>query len=172
VVIIRLEQEHPANPAQGRMGKKKFNSKVNLVDLAGSERASKTGATGETLKEGIAINQSLSALGNVINALTDPRKRGADHVPYRSSKLTHLLEHSLGGNSHTAMLANISPTARNYAETLQTLMFAARAKVPAPHASYITSRARDATRGVSPGRDRSRLVLLLPAVLPPPRPAC
>jgi hypothetical protein len=81
VVIIRLEQEHPANPAQGRMGKKKFNSKVNLVDLAGSERASKTGATGETLKEGIAINQSLSALGNVINALTDPKSKG--HIPYR-----------------------------------------------------------------------------------------
>ena len=125
VVIIRLEQEHPADVLAGR-GKKKIGSKINLVDLAGSERASKTGATGETLKEAIAINQSLSALGNVINALSDPKAKG--HIPYRSSKLTHLLEESLGGNSHTVMLAAISPAARNFPETLQTLQYASRAK--------------------------------------------
>ena len=126
VVIIRLEQEHPADPAKGK-GKKKINSKVNLVDLAGSERASKTGATGETLKEAIAINQSLSALGNVINALSDPKAKG--HIPYRSSKLTHLLEESLGGNSITVMLAALSPAARNFPETFQTLQYASRAKM-------------------------------------------
>ena len=126
VVIIRLEQEHPADPLHGK-GKRKILSKVNLVDLAGSERASKTGATGETLKEAIAINQSLSALGNVINALSDPKAKG--HIPYRSSKLTHLLEESLGGNSHTVMLAAISPAGRNYAETFQTLQYASRAKL-------------------------------------------
>ena len=126
VVIIRLEQEHPARPSEGR-GKKNIKSKINLVDLAGSERASKTGATGETLKEAIAINQSLSALGNVINALSDPKAKG--HIPYRSSKLTHLLEESLGGNSHTVMLAAISPAARNFPETFQTLQYASRAKL-------------------------------------------
>jgi hypothetical protein len=126
VVIIRLEQEHPANAALGK-GKTKIGSKINLVDLAGSERASKTGATGETLKEAIAINQSLSALGNVINALSDPKAKG--HIPYRSSKLTHLLEESLGGNSHTVMLAAISPAGRNFPETFQTLQYASRAKM-------------------------------------------
>ena len=124
VVIIRIDQEHPGKLGQG---KKRLASKINLVDLAGSERASKTGATGETLKEAIAINQSLSALGNVINALSDPKAKG--HIPYRSSKLTHLLEESLGGNSHTVMLAAISPAGRNFAETLQTLQYASRAKL-------------------------------------------
>ena len=124
VVIIRIDQEHPA---KGTQGKKKIASKINLVDLAGSERASKTGATGETLKEAIAINQSLSALGNVINALSDPKAKG--HIPYRSSKLTHLLEESLGGNSNTVMLAALSPAGRNFPETLQTLQYASRAKM-------------------------------------------
>jgi len=124
VVIIRLEQEHPG--AMGR-GKKRIASKINLVDLAGSERSSKTGATGEVLKEAIAINQSLSALGNVINALTDPVNKG--HIPYRSSKLTHLLEESLGGNSQTTMLAAISPAGKNFSETFQTLQYATRAKL-------------------------------------------
>lgn len=92
VVIIKLEQE-----TKGEGAKIKKSSKINLVDLAGSERASKTGASGDTLKEAISINQSLSALGNVINALTDPKFKG--HIPYRSSKLTHLLEESLGGGA-------------------------------------------------------------------------
>ena len=126
LVIIRIEQE-TSYYAQSRF-KKKVLSKINLVDLAGSERASKSGASGETLQEMIAINQSLSALGNVINALTDPRANSKAHIPYRSSKLTTLLEPSLGGNSNTVMLAAISPTASNYGETLQTLQFASRAK--------------------------------------------
>ena len=125
VVIIRVVQD-----TKGSVGvaKRQTTSKINLVDLAGSERAAKTGASGDTLKEGIAINQSLSALGNVINALTDSTKAGG-HIPYRSSKLTHLLEECLGGNSITAMLAAISPAARNYAETVNTLQYAQRAKL-------------------------------------------
>ena len=102
------------------------NAKINLVDLAGSERASKTGATGDRLKEGAAINKSLSALGNVINMLADRSKKG--HVPYRDSKLTRLLQESLGGNALTVMVAAISPADYNYDETLGTLQYANRAK--------------------------------------------
>ena len=119
--------------------KKRIVGKAYLVDLAGSERASKSGAAGETLQEAIAINQSLSALGNVINALTDPRTGSSKaHIPYRASKLTHLLEPALGGNSHTVMLASIAPTASNYAETLQTLQYASRAKLIVTHAKANT----------------------------------
>lgn len=103
----------------------KLQSKINLVDLAGSERASKTGAGGQRLREGASINKSLSALGNVINALAAV---GRKHVPYRDSKLTRLLQESLGGNSRTTMIATISPSAYNYEETLSSLQYANRAK--------------------------------------------
>ncbi|RHY24617.1 hypothetical protein DYB32_008775, partial [Aphanomyces invadans] len=96
------------------------------VDLAGSERAAKTGATGDRLKEGAAINKSLSALGNVINMLADRSKKG--HVPYRDSKLTRLLQESLGGNSLTVMIAAVSPADYNFDESLGTLQYANRAK--------------------------------------------
>lgn len=99
--------------------------KLNLVDLAGSERQSKTGASGARLKEGCKINLSLSALGNVIKALVDG---GGKHIPYRDSKLTRLLQDSLGGNTKTVMVANISPADYNYDETLSTLRYANRAK--------------------------------------------
>ena len=99
--------------------------KLNLVDLAGSERQSKTGATGATLKEGIKINLSLTALGNVISALVDGKSA---HIPYRDSKLTRLLQDSLGGNTKTVMIAAVSPADYNYEETLSTLRYAARAK--------------------------------------------
>jgi kinesin family protein 3/17 len=92
--------------------------------LAGSERQSKTQATGDRLKEANKINLSLSALGNVISALVD----GRGHVPYRDSKLTRLLQDSLGGNTKTVMIANISPADYNYEETLSTLRYASRAK--------------------------------------------
>ncbi|XP_064405609.1 kinesin-like protein klp-20 [Halichondria panicea] len=108
-------------------GDGELKAKVNLVDLAGSERAESTGAQGHTLKEGAAINKSLSALGNVINALADLRKKG-QHIPYRDSKLTRILEESLGGNCLTVMLAMVSPADYNYAETFSTLQFANRAK--------------------------------------------
>lgn len=99
--------------------------KLNLVDLAGSERQKKTGASGDRLKEGSKINLSLSALGNVISALSEG---GAKHIPYRDSKLTRLLQDSLGGNTKTLMVAAISPADYNYDETLSTLRYANRAK--------------------------------------------
>ncbi|EGT47810.1 hypothetical protein CAEBREN_00726 [Caenorhabditis brenneri] len=99
--------------------------KLQLVDLAGSERQSKTGAQGERLKEAAKINLSLSTLGNVISSLVDGR---STHVPYRNSKLTRLLQDSLGGNSKTVMIANVGPATYNYDETLSTLRYANRAK--------------------------------------------
>ncbi|CAD7961229.1 unnamed protein product [Amoebophrya sp. A120] len=99
--------------------------KLNMVDLAGSERQSKTGATGERLKEATKINLSLSALGNVISALVDG---ASSHIPYRDSKLTRLLQDSLGGNTKTMMVANCGPADYNYEETLSTLRYAHRAK--------------------------------------------
>ncbi|KAG2498997.1 hypothetical protein HYH03_003183 [Edaphochlamys debaryana] len=99
--------------------------KLNLVDLAGSERQSKTGATGDRLKEATKINLSLSALGNVISALVEGK---GGHVPYRDSKLTRLLQDSLGGNTKTTMCANMGPADWNYDETLSTLRYANRAK--------------------------------------------
>ena len=99
--------------------------KLNLVDLAGSERQSKTGATGDRLKEATKINLSLAALGNVISALVDGK---SSHIPYRDSKLTRLLQNSLGGNAKTVMCANAGPADYNYDETLSTLRYANRAK--------------------------------------------
>ena len=102
-------------------------AKINLVDLAGSERAARTGAAGSRLKEGANINKSLSALGNVISALaknSDPEKKKKVFVPYRNSKLTRVLQESLGGNSVTVMLAAVSPAAYNFEETLNTLQYA------------------------------------------------
>ena len=100
--------------------------KLNLVDLAGSERVRVTGATGQQLEESKKINKSLSCLGNVINALTDQKNR--IHIPYRDSKLTRLLEDSLGGNCKTTMIAMISPAHDAFNESLSTLYFAQRAK--------------------------------------------
>lgn len=96
-----------------------------LVDLAGSEKVGKTGASGQTLEEAKKINKSLSALGMVINALTDGK---SSHIPYRDSKLTRILQESLGGNSRTTLIVNCSPSSYNDAETLGTLRFGTRAK--------------------------------------------
>lgn len=103
-------------------------AKLNLVDLAGSERQKGTGATGQTLKEGANINKSLSALGNVINALVECANGKKVFIPYRNSKLTRVLQESLGGNSLCTMLAALSPAACNYEETMSTLRYANRAK--------------------------------------------
>lgn len=92
--------------------------------MAGSERQSKTGATGDRLKEASKINKALSSLGNVIYALAE----NSAHIPYRDSKLTRLLQDSLGGNSKTIMIANIGPASMNYEETIITLRYAYRAK--------------------------------------------
>lgn len=112
--------------AEDRGGEQHIKAgKLNLVDLAGSERQSKTNATGERLKEATKINLSLSALGNVISSLVEGKH---NHVPYRDSKLTRLLQDSLGGNTKTVMIAAISPADFNYEETLTTLRYASRAK--------------------------------------------
>ncbi|KAI9911913.1 hypothetical protein PsorP6_009619 [Peronosclerospora sorghi] len=99
--------------------------KLYLVDLAGSEMVRKTGATGRQLEEAKTINKSLSALGMVINALTDSH---ITHVPYRDSKLTRVLQESIGGNSRTALIINVSPSSFNTSETISTLRFGMRAK--------------------------------------------
>lgn len=99
--------------------------KLNLVDLAGSERLSRTHAKGDRLKEAGSINQSLSVLGNVISALVDGR---STYIPYRNSKLTRLLQDSLGGNSKTVMIAMVSPAEIDYEESLCTLRYASRVK--------------------------------------------
>ncbi|ORX84455.1 kinesin-domain-containing protein, partial [Anaeromyces robustus] len=105
-----------------------LSSKFHFVDLAGSERLKRTGAMGERVKEGITINQGLFALGNVINALTD-ELHPERHVPYRDSKLTRLLQDSLGGNSKTLMLSCISCCELDYNESLNTLRYASRARM-------------------------------------------
>uniref|UniRef100_A0A671TPQ1 Kinesin family member 4 n=1 Tax=Sparus aurata TaxID=8175 RepID=A0A671TPQ1_SPAAU len=121
IFTITLEQ---------RRGKDKADSvvsKLHLVDLAGSERQKKTKAEGDRLKEGISINRGLLSLGNVISALGDESKKNT-FVPYRDSKLTRLLQDSLGGNSHTLMIACISPADSNMEETINTLRYADRAR--------------------------------------------
>lgn len=104
-----------------------ISSKFHFVDLAGSERIKKTGASGKLLKEGISINKGLLCLGQVISALTD-EKRSKEHIPYRDSKLTRILQDSLGGNSRTTMIACVSPAESNYEETLGTINYASRAR--------------------------------------------
>lgn len=125
IVAITFVQKTPNETGQSMTR----TSVVNLVDLAGSERAESTGATGDRLKEGSAINQSLSTLGNVIKALADLSMGNKKTVvPYRDSVLTKLLQNALGGNSKTIMIAALSPADINFDETLSTLRFADRAK--------------------------------------------
>ncbi|KAH9605673.1 hypothetical protein KSS87_021524 [Heliosperma pusillum] len=104
-------------------------SRINLVDLAGSERQKLTGAAGERLKEAGNINRSLSQLGNLINILAEVSQTGKQrHIPYRDSRLTFLLQESLGGNAKLAMICAISPSQSCRSETFSTLRFAQRAK--------------------------------------------
>ncbi|KAL0487949.1 kinesin family member [Acrasis kona] len=121
LILLQVESHEVGEDGEPRNVR---SGKLNLVDLAGSERAKKTGATGDKLKEGALINQSLSTLGAVISALVQART----HVPYRNSKLTRLLQDSLGGNTKTVMVANISPADYNLDETISTLRYANRAK--------------------------------------------
>ncbi|KAF9210787.1 hypothetical protein BGZ59_008933 [Podila verticillata] len=104
-----------------------LTSKFHFVDLAGSERLKRTSAIGDRAKEGISINAGLHALGNVISALGDPSKK-ASHIPYRDSKLTRLLQDSLGGNALALMIACVSPSELNLSETMNTLKYANRAR--------------------------------------------
>ncbi|XP_041844243.1 kinesin-like protein kif7 isoform X1 [Melanotaenia boesemani] len=108
-------------------GPQMLSSKFHFVDLAGSERILRTGNTGERLKESIQINSGLLALGNVIGALGDPKRKGS-HIPYRDSKITRILKDSLGGNSKTLMIACISPSSSDFDESLNTLNYAMRAR--------------------------------------------
>ena len=117
---MTTDKQFKDNKAQIKVGK------LNLVDLAGSERIRITGTRGQQLEESKKINKSLSCLGNVINALTD--KKGKNYIPYRDSKLTRLLQDSLGGNCKTTMIATISPSEDAFSESLSTLYFAQRAK--------------------------------------------
>ena len=150
LVKSRAHGEHGLKRLEANVRQSFKVGKLNLVDLAGSERVRLTGATGQRLEESKKINQvrrqlggvlcvppvvhavavwstqSLSALGNVIAALTDPR--GRQHIPYRDSKLTRILEDSLGGNCKTTMMAMISPALESFVESLSTLKFANRAK--------------------------------------------
>lgn len=102
------------------VSKVKSKGKLTLVDLAGSERVSKSEAEGKRLTEAAAINKSLSSLGLVFSALATGQK----HIPYRNSKLTHVLQDSLGGDSKTCMFINVSPAESNISETQSTLNFA------------------------------------------------
>ncbi|KZV47399.1 Kinesin heavy chain [Dorcoceras hygrometricum] len=108
--------------------KEKRSGKLILVDLAGSEKADKTGAVGRVLEEAKTINKSLSALGNVINALTCASTIRGNHIPYRDSKLTRILQDALGGDTHTTLLCCCSPSPSNASETLSTLRFGSRAR--------------------------------------------
>ncbi|CAH2044868.1 unnamed protein product, partial [Thlaspi arvense] len=126
----KINTDSPENGTyNGSLKEEYLCAKLHLVDLAGSERAKRTGSDGMRFKEGVHINKGLLALGNVISALGDEKKRkdGA-HVPYRDSKLTRLLQDSLGGNSRTVMIACISPADINAEETLNTLKYANRAR--------------------------------------------
>uniref|UniRef100_A0AAZ3PMC4 Kinesin motor domain-containing protein n=1 Tax=Oncorhynchus tshawytscha TaxID=74940 RepID=A0AAZ3PMC4_ONCTS len=135
IFTIHLCQVRVCTPDDSKLHDKKvissefetLTAKFHFVDLAGSERLKRTGATGDRAKEGISINCGLLALGNVISALGDRSKRST-HVPYRDSKLTRLLQDSLGGNSQTVMIACISPSDRDFMETLSCLNYANRAR--------------------------------------------
>ncbi|XP_034442764.1 kinesin heavy chain isoform X3 [Hippoglossus hippoglossus] len=118
IFLINIKQENVET-------EQKLSGKLYLVDLAGSEKVSKTGAEGSVLDEAKNINKSLSALGNVISALAEGTK---SHVPYRDSKMTRILQDSLGGNCRTTMFICCSPSSYNDAETKSTLMFGQRAK--------------------------------------------
>ncbi|XP_025886631.1 kinesin-like protein KIN-4A isoform X2 [Solanum lycopersicum] len=133
IFTISMEQMRKTGSNDGNsnecMTEEYLCAKLHLVDLAGSERAKRTGSDGLRFKEGVHINRGLLALGNVISALGDEKKRKEGvHVPYRDSKLTRLLQDSLGGNSRTVMIACISPADINAEETLNTLKYANRAR--------------------------------------------
>ena len=121
-----------------------FQSKLTLVDLAGSERIKKTGAQGNRRQEGININKGLFVLGQVISALAEQRPKYKRKPPYRDSKLTRLLQDSLGGNSQTIMIACVSPADFNREETITTLRYATNAR------NIQNSATRNVVKSISP----------------------
>eukprot|EP01031_Cornospumella_fuschlensis_P035496 gene35496-43028_t len=122
ILTLNIEQRIHSDPQNPQQYSRTVRSKLLMVDLAGSERVRRTISRDTRLSEAKSINSSLSALGNVIAALAD----GSGHIPYRDSKLTRLLQDSLGGGAATALIATIGPAAVNYGETLSTLLFASR----------------------------------------------
>ncbi|XP_064591820.1 kinesin-like protein KIF27 isoform X1 [Zonotrichia leucophrys gambelii] len=125
IFTISIHQKQSAeyqNAAQDSI-----SSKFHFVDLAGSERVAKTGNTGERFKESVQINSGLLALGNVISALGDPKRKSV-HIPYRDAKITRILKDSLGGNAKTVMIACISPSSLDFDESLNSLKYANRVK--------------------------------------------
>ena len=125
IFTLSLEQRFP--PVDGSAHEEVRMSKFHFVDLAGSERQKRTKATGDRLKEGISINCGLLALGNVISVLGDPMKKGS-HVPYRDSRLTRMLQDSLGGNSKTVFIGCVSPASSDMDESKNSLRYANRAR--------------------------------------------
>lgn len=129
---------------------------LHLVDLAGSEKVAKTGASGDRLDEAKNINRSLSALGNVINALTDKKY---SHVPYRDSKLTRVLQESLGGNAKTSLIITCSPSYFNEQETISTLRFGQRAKMIKNVVKVNLERSAEELKLILERRDQSVLAM-------------
>mmetsp|Transcript_93544 Transcript_93544/g.209424 ORF Transcript_93544/g.209424 Transcript_93544/m.209424 type:complete len:1284 (-) Transcript_93544:148-3999(-) len=121
---LRPSLRFPKGRDKGKDDRKALHAKLNLIDLAGSERSNKAGTRDERLKEGSAINQSLSQLGIVIKTLAEKK----DKAPFRASKLTFLLKDSLAGNCATYLMAAVSPASDNMDETLSTLRFASSVK--------------------------------------------
>ncbi|XP_038259209.1 kinesin-like protein KIF27 isoform X3 [Dermochelys coriacea] len=135
IFTINICQQRPAQSLKNVAAAQDFSlrsgqiiaSKFHFVDLAGSERVTKTGNTGERFKESIQINSGLLALGNVISALGDPKRKSV-HIPYRDAKITRILKDSLGGNAKTVMITCINPSSSDFDESLNSLKYANRAK--------------------------------------------
>lgn len=127
ISICQVEKNTEAAEDGSWCSRRHIVSKFHFVDLAGSERVTKTGNTGERFKESIQINSGLLALGNVISALGDPRRRSS-HIPYRDAKITRLLKDSLGGSAKTVMITCVSPSSSDFDESLNSLKYANRAR--------------------------------------------
>uniref|UniRef100_A0A8C4MGG1 Kinesin family member 27 n=1 Tax=Equus asinus TaxID=9793 RepID=A0A8C4MGG1_EQUAS len=127
ISICQVEKNVEATEDGSCYSRRHIVSKFHFVDLAGSERVTKTGNTGERFKESIQINSGLLALGNVISALGDPRRKNS-HIPYRDAKITRLLKDSLGGSAKTVMITCVSPSSSDFDESLNSLKYANRAR--------------------------------------------
>ncbi|XP_039106331.1 kinesin-like protein KIF27 isoform X1 [Hyaena hyaena] len=127
ISVCQVEKNTDAAEDGSWYSRRHIVSKFHFVDLAGSERATKTGNTGERFKESIQINSGLLALGNVISALGDPRRKSS-HIPYRDAKITRLLKDSLGGSAKTVMITCVSPSSSDFDESLNSLKYANRAR--------------------------------------------
>ncbi|XP_037552203.1 kinesin-like protein kif7 [Nematolebias whitei] len=150
IFTVYMDQRRGSSRLNGTAastGAQMLSSKFHFVDLAGSERILRTGNTGERLKESIQINSGLLALGNVIGALGDPKRKGS-HIPYRDSKITRILKDSLGGNSKTLMIACISPSSSDFDESLNTLNYAMRARNIQNRATVNCKREPDRVEGL------------------------